>query len=100
MLLLRRPVTKNDCNIFFKCQAIVKNLFGLSSDIVFLLSVIYKSHRQVLTPINNSQLLLKLEILDKLIPVKFHKTASQRKCNIITGSSQFRRNASSRDLDS
>jgi hypothetical protein len=30
-------------------------------------------YRQVLTPINNSQLLLKLEILDKLRLVTFHK---------------------------
>ena len=32
----------------------------------FRLQVIHKSYRQVLTPVNNSQLLLKLEILDKL----------------------------------
>jgi hypothetical protein len=31
------------------------------------------SYRQVLTPVNNSQLLLKLEILDKLRLVTFHK---------------------------
>jgi hypothetical protein len=37
------------------------------------LQVIYKSYRQVLTPVNNSQLLLKLEILDKLRLVTFHK---------------------------
>jgi hypothetical protein len=54
-------------------QAIVKNPFGLYSDFVFQLSVIYKLHRQVLTPIKNSQLLLKPEILDKLLPFTFHK---------------------------
>ncbi len=58
------------------------------------------SYRQVLTPVNNSQLLLKLEILDKLRPVTFHTTATQRKCIVITGSYQFRRNESSHDLDS
>jgi len=45
---------------------IVKSPFGLSSDTLFQLSVIYKQCRQVLTPVNNSQLLLKLEILDHL----------------------------------
>jgi hypothetical protein len=59
-----------------------------------------KSYRQVLTPVNNSQLLLKLEILDKLSFVTFHTTATQRKYNITTGSYQFRRNESSHDLDS
>ncbi len=31
------------------------------------------SYRQVLTPVNNSQLLLRLEILDKLRLATFHK---------------------------
>jgi hypothetical protein len=35
--------------------------------------VIDKSYRQVLAPVNNSQLLLKLEILDKFRLVTFHK---------------------------
>jgi len=39
----------------------------------FRLQVIHKSYRQVLTPVNNSQLLFKLEILDKLRLVTFHK---------------------------
>ncbi len=47
-------------------RVIVKNLFGLSSDTLFQLSFIYKSYVQVLTPVYNSELLLKLEILDKL----------------------------------
>jgi hypothetical protein len=33
---------------------------------LFQLHIIYMLYRQVLTPINNSRLLLKLEILDKL----------------------------------
>jgi len=43
-------------------------------DILFLLQVIDMSYRQVLTPVNNCQLLLKLEILDKLRLVTFLKT--------------------------
>jgi len=39
----------------------------------FRLQVIDKSYRQVLTPVNSSQLLLKLEILDKFRLVTFHK---------------------------
>ncbi len=39
----------------------------------FRLQVIDKSCRQVLTPVNSSQLLLKLEILDKFRLVTFHK---------------------------
>jgi hypothetical protein len=60
------------------------------------------SYRQVLTPVNTSQLLLKLESLDKLRLVTFHKTITKRNCIIITGSYQFisRRNQSSHDLDS
>jgi len=51
----------------------VKNPFGLSSDSLFQLGVIYKSYRQVLTLVNNSQLFLKLEILDNLRLATFHK---------------------------
>jgi hypothetical protein len=39
-----------------------------------------------LTPVNNFQLLLKLEILDKLRLATFHKKATQRNYNIKTGS--------------
>jgi hypothetical protein len=60
----------------------VKNPFGLSSDTLFQLSVIYKSHRQVLTPINNSQLFLKLEILDKLRFVTYHKMQHKESATI------------------
>jgi len=52
---------------------LVKNPFFISSDTLFQLRVIYKSYRQVLTPVNNSELLLKLDILDKLRLVTFHK---------------------------
>jgi hypothetical protein len=53
-----------------------------------------------MTPVNTSQLLLKLESLDKLRLVTFHKTTTQRNNNVITGSYQFRRNEGSDDLDS
>jgi len=43
------------------------------SILYFRLKVIPKSYRQVLTPVKNSQLLLKLEILDKLRLVTFQK---------------------------
>ncbi len=52
----------------------VKYLFGLSLQILLSqLRIIYMSYRQVLTPVNNTHLLLKLEILDKLRLVTFHK---------------------------
>ncbi len=44
------------------------------------------SYSQVLIPVNNFQLLLKLEILDKVRLVTFHKKATQRNYNIKTGS--------------
>jgi hypothetical protein len=40
---------------------------------ILYLQIIHESYRQVLTPVNNSQLLLKLEILDKLRLVTFLK---------------------------
>jgi hypothetical protein len=67
---------------------------------VFQLSVIYKSFRPVLTPIHNSQLLLKLPILDKFRLATFHTDATQRNYSVKTGMNQFRRNESSHDLDS
>jgi hypothetical protein len=67
----------------------VKNPFGIVLINVFQLGVIYKSHRQVLTPIHNSQLLLKLPILDKLGLATFHKNATQRNYSIKTGINQF-----------
>ncbi len=39
----------------------------------FRVYVIDKSYKQVLTPVNNSELLLKLEILDRFRLVTFHQ---------------------------
>jgi hypothetical protein len=55
-----------------------------SSILYFRLYVIDKSYRQVLTPDNNSQLLLKLEILDKFRIVTVQKNTTQRNYNILT----------------
>jgi hypothetical protein len=44
-------------------------------------SVLHKSYRQVLTPVNNLQLLLRLPILDKFRLVTFHLQATQRNYN-------------------
>ncbi len=82
------------------CIDIEKNLLGVVQINVFQLSVINKSYRQVLTPVNKSQLLLKLPILDKFRLETFHTCATQRNCNIETGMNQFRRNECSHDLDS
>ncbi len=73
---------------------IVENPFDVVLINVFQLCVIYKSYRQVLTPIHNSQLLLKPTL------ETFHTCATQRKYSIKTGMNQFRRNKSSHDLDS
>ncbi len=48
-----------------KINNIVKNIFGFSILLFTAFNVIDKSYRQVLTPVSNSQLLLKLEILDR-----------------------------------
>ncbi len=52
------------------------------------------SYRHLLTPVNNSKLLLKLEILDKFRLVAFHKKVTQRNYNIVTGSYPLMRNGS------
>ncbi len=54
-------------------KSIVKNRFGFSILLFTASDVIDKFYRQVLTPVNNSQLLLKLEILDKFRLVTNHK---------------------------
>ncbi len=72
----RRVIQHSDTQL--KDTHIVKNLFGLFSHI-FSFNVIDKSYRQVLTPVNNSQLLLKLAILDKFRFVTFHSMATQKK---------------------
>ncbi len=78
----------------------MKNTFGFSILLFTAFSVDDKSYRQVLTPVNNSQLLFKLEILDKFRLVSFQTT----KCNTketATFSSlpRYRRNRSSHDLE-
>ncbi len=72
----------------------------LSPDALFQFSVIYNLYRQVLTHINNSQLLLKLPILDKFRLVTFHACATQRNYIVRTGIHWFRRNECSLDLNS
>ena len=52
-----------------------------------------------MTQVNNSQLLLKLEILDKFRVVTNQPFNDKGNCNIITGSYQLRRNGSSHDLE-
>jgi hypothetical protein len=48
-------------------------MFGFSIILFRAFNVIDASYRQVLTPVNNYQLLLKLEILDKFRLVTNHK---------------------------
>jgi len=48
----------------------------------FKLKVIYKSYRQELTSSNNSQLLLKLEILDKFRLATKQRYRDKENCNI------------------
>jgi hypothetical protein len=86
-------------NLLFITITLVKNLFGLSLLDVFLHGVIYMSYIQALTPIHNSQLLLKMPILNKFRLAMFHKSATQRNYSIKTCINQFRRNESSRDRE-
>ncbi len=53
---------------------IVKNTFGFTILYCTVFNVDYKFYGQVLTPVNNSQLLLKLEILDKFRLVTNHES--------------------------
>jgi hypothetical protein len=62
--------------------------------IYFKLQVIYKSYRQVLTLSNNSQLLLKLEILDKL-----RLTTKTKKIATFSSLLQYGRNGSFDNLE-
>ncbi len=77
-----------------------ENSFWLSQSFIFSFSIIHKYYRQVLTLVNNSQLLLKLPILGKFRLVTFHSKATQRNYNIRIGLLWFKRNESSHDLDS
>jgi hypothetical protein len=58
---------------------IVKNMFGFSILLFTAFNVDDKYYRQVLTQVNYSQLLLKLEILDKFRLVTTHQNTTQRK---------------------
>ena len=66
----------------FLCHGIVKNMFGFWNLLFTAFNVDDKSYRQVLTPVNNSQLLLKLEILDKFRLVTNHKMQQKANCSI------------------
>ena len=68
------------CDIKYS-TGIVKNI-GFSILLFTAFKVVDKSYRQVLTPVNNSQLLLKLEILDKFRLVTNHKIQHKGNCNI------------------
>ena len=57
-------------------------MFGFSILYCAAFHVDDKSYRQVLTLISNSQLLLKLEILDKFRLVTTRKIQHKRNCNI------------------
>jgi hypothetical protein len=76
----------------------VKNLFGLSRLLFSASSVIYKSYRQVLTPVDNLQRLLRLPIFDKTTLIAFHKTSTQR--NYTNWFFPVRESESAHDFDS
>ncbi len=57
-------------------------MFGFSILLFTAFNCDDKSYRQELTPINNSQLLLKLEILDKFRLVTNHGFKHKGNCNI------------------
>jgi len=76
-------MTSYVCYIFFVfIKIIVKNAFGFSILYCTAFNVDDKSYRQVLTLINNSQLLLKLEILDKFRLVNNQQFKHKGNCNI------------------
>jgi hypothetical protein len=68
-----------------------KSVWLLLLILYFKLQVIYKSYRQVLTPVNTSQLLLKLESLDKLKLVIPQKNQHKETCIVVTVSYQFKK---------
>ncbi len=75
-----------------------ENLFGLFILLFSASSVYYKSYRQVLTPVNNLQRLLRLAIFDKTRLVAFHKKV--RQINYTNWFLPDRENESAHDLDS
>ncbi len=85
------------CNLIYY-TVILKNTIGFSILLFTAFSVGDKSYRQVLTPVNNSQLLLKLEIMDKF---RLVTTTHSNTKEFTTFSSlhRYRRNGSSHDLE-
>ncbi len=79
-VLIVKSVLPQQVNEVETC--IVKNMFGFSILLFTAINVDDKSHRQVLTPVKNSQLLLKLEIIDKYRLVTNHKMRHKGNCNI------------------
>ena len=63
-------------------DVIVKNMFGFTILYCTVFNVDDRSYRQVLTPVNNSQLLLKWEIIDKFRLVTNHESQHKRNYNI------------------
>ncbi len=61
-----------------KHHTVVNNPLGLIRLLFSASAGIYKSYRQVLTPIDNLQCLLRLPSVDKTRFVAFHKTTIQR----------------------
>ncbi len=78
--------------------SIVKNPLGLFSLLFSTSSVYCKSYRQVLTPVDNLQCLLRLPIINKTRLVAFHKKVRQR--NYTNWFLPDRENESAHDLDS
>ncbi len=71
----------------------------LIPQIFYFSFVLSTCHRQVLTPVNNFQLLLKLEILDKLKLVTFHKRQHKESATLKLVHT-YSHNVSSHGLDS
>ncbi len=82
VILLSREIVYIRKQFLYLCN---EKSVWLSPDALFHFSVTYNSCRQVLTTVNNSQLLLKLPILDKFRLVTFHTYATQRSYNVRTG---------------
>jgi hypothetical protein len=76
----------------------VKNQFGSFRLLFAASSVIYKSYRQALTPVDNLQRPLRLPIFDKTRLVAFHENVRQR--NYTNWFLPVRENESAHDLDS
>ncbi len=73
-------------------------MFGVSILLFTAFNVDDKSYRQVLTPVNNSQLLLKLEILDKFRMLQTTKYNTKETATL-SSLHQYKRNGSSHDLE-